>query len=108
MVVGSALIAATLYCCVGVSGFSGSFRPMTVKVSSFLSGKLRSPYHAVASNNNLSTERLDTKQHQGINAGGSLLEMNCRDQHEFELSVGHAMDTLRTDYPDILTENPGM
>jgi len=32
--------------------------------------------------------------------------MICKDQHEFELSVGHAMDILRDDYPVILTSNP--
>jgi hypothetical protein len=39
---------------------------------------------------------------------GSPLGMICQDQNEFELSVGHAMDTLRSDYPDILTDKPGM
>ena len=29
-------------------------------------------------------------------------------QHEFELKVGKALDTLRTDYPDMLTKSPGM
>ncbi|KAG7342085.1 DUF2358 domain containing protein [Nitzschia inconspicua] len=37
---------------------------------------------------------------------GSPLEMICKDQQEFELQVGHAMDTLRDDYPHILTKNP--
>lgn len=32
--------------------------------------------------------------------------MICKDQQEFELQVGHAMDTLRDDYPHILTKNP--
>jgi hypothetical protein len=33
--------------------------------------------------------------------------MICKDQQEFEMQVGHAMDTLRDDYPHILTKNPG-
>jgi hypothetical protein len=37
---------------------------------------------------------------------GSPLEMLCTDKHEFELQVGRAMDTLRDDYPYILTKNP--
>lgn len=85
----------------GVAGFSSS-RPMVSKVDSLLSG--RSPCNAV-STSSLSTERLDTRQ-QGINPG-SPLDMLCKDQHEFELSVGHAMDVLRDDYPLILTSNPG-
>ena len=39
---------------------------------------------------------------------GSPLDMIVKDQQEFELDVGHAMDVLRDDYPVILTENPGM
>ena len=38
---------------------------------------------------------------------GSPLSMICKDQEEFELHVGHAMDVLRTDYPSILTVKPG-
>ena len=32
--------------------------------------------------------------------------MICKDQNDFELDVGHAMDTLKTDYQKILTQNP--
>lgn len=86
---------------IGVAGFS-SFRPLVSKVESPGGGaKVR---NAVAPT--LSTERLDTKQQQGISPG-SPLDMICKDQHEFELSVGHAMDVLRTDYDTILTTNPG-
>ena len=38
---------------------------------------------------------------------GSPLEMICKDQNEFELCVGKAMDTLRDHYPHLLTKNPG-
>jgi hypothetical protein len=34
-------------------------------------------------------------------------EMICMDRHEFEMQVGRAMDTLRSDYPLLLTHNPG-
>lgn len=54
----------------------------------------------------LSTDRLDARPNQGIPFVVSPLDMVCNDQHEFELSVGHAMDVLRTDYPSILTVNP--
>jgi hypothetical protein len=89
----------------GVAGFSG-LRPMTSKAHVFLTTNQRSlPCNAVPPS--LSTERLDTRpQQQGIQPG-SPLDMICRDQHEFELSVGHAMDTLRSDYPHILTHKPG-
>merc|ERR1712107_549325 len=43
---------------------------------------------------------------QGTLSVVSPLNMVCNDHHEFELSVGHAMDVLRTDYPSILTANP--
>jgi len=60
----------------------------------------------------LSIDRLEnnTPRKQSPEGGvppGSPLDMICKDQHEFELSVGRAMDTLRTDYPHILTHNPG-
>jgi hypothetical protein len=48
----------------------------------------------------------DISRKSGIPAG-SPLEMICKDQNEFELCVGKAMDTLRDDYPHILTKNPG-
>jgi hypothetical protein len=32
---------------------------------------------------------------------------NHYDRQEFEMQVGRAMDTLRTDYPDILIKDPG-
>ena len=35
-------------------------------------------------------------------------EQQQQQQHEFELKVGKALDTLRTDYPDMLTKSPGM
>lgn len=38
---------------------------------------------------------------------GSPLAMILLDQQEFELEVGHAMDVLRKDYPDILHTKPG-
>jgi len=85
----------------GVAGFS-AFRPMA---ASKLDG-LKVARNAVPPSSTLSTERLDTKQQQGI-CTSSPLDMLCKDQHEFELSVGHAMDVLRTDYPSILTVNPG-
>jgi hypothetical protein len=36
------------------------------------------------------------------------ISTSSEQQHEFELKVGKALDTLRSDYPDILTESPGM
>mmetsp|Transcript_61077 Transcript_61077/g.149529 ORF Transcript_61077/g.149529 Transcript_61077/m.149529 type:complete len:584 (+) Transcript_61077:244-1995(+) len=33
-------------------------------------------------------------------------ESLCMDRQEFEMQVGRAMDTLRSDYPDLLTHNP--
>ncbi len=40
--------------------------------------------------------------------GASPLEKNiCEEQREFELKLGKALDTLRKDYPKILTEDPG-
>lgn len=39
--------------------------------------------------------------------GASPLEKNiCEEQREFELKLGKALDTLRKDYPKILTEDP--
>lgn len=29
------------------------------------------------------------------------------DQNDFELEIGRALDTLRSDYPNMLTESPG-
>lgn len=88
----------------GVAGFSG-LRPMTTKADILLNQRKSSSCNAVPPT--LSTDRLDTKsQQQGIQPG-SPLDMICKDQHEFELAVGHAMDSLRTDYPDILTVRPG-
>eukprot|EP00339_Tiarina_fusa_P029930 CAMPEP_0117014044 /NCGR_PEP_ID=MMETSP0472-20121206/11472_1 /TAXON_ID=693140 ORGANISM="Tiarina fusus, Strain LIS" /NCGR_SAMPLE_ID=MMETSP0472 /ASSEMBLY_ACC=CAM_ASM_000603 /LENGTH=88 /DNA_ID=CAMNT_0004717515 /DNA_START=331 /DNA_END=593 /DNA_ORIENTATION=+ len=34
------------------------------------------------------------------------LQMISEDQQEFEMCVGHAMDVLRSDYPEILNDNP--
>lgn len=102
--VATVLMAASVYSGVGVAGFSSAVRPITSKVNSILSGKSRPPCHAVAPS--LSTERSDTKL-QGSSPGAPMDSNSYKDQHEFELSVGHAMDTLRTDYPDILTNNPG-
>ena len=40
--------------------------------------------------------------------GASPLEKNiCEEQRQFELKLGKALDTLRKDYPKILTEDPG-
>jgi hypothetical protein len=33
--------------------------------------------------------------------------MICDERQEFELNLGKAVDTLKHDYPDILTEPPG-
>jgi hypothetical protein len=49
---------------------------------------------------------LSSRGASGIPAA-SALSMICEDQQEFEMKVGHAMDVLRTDYPNILTCNPG-
>eukprot|EP00429_Kryptoperidinium_foliaceum_P003975 CAMPEP_0176025966 /NCGR_PEP_ID=MMETSP0120_2-20121206/12712_1 /TAXON_ID=160619 /ORGANISM="Kryptoperidinium foliaceum, Strain CCMP 1326" /LENGTH=439 /DNA_ID=CAMNT_0017359157 /DNA_START=79 /DNA_END=1398 /DNA_ORIENTATION=- len=85
---------------IGVAAFS-SFSPVTSKTDA----SRKMPFNAVPPL--LSAERLDTwqKQQQGIKPG-SPLDMICKDQQEFELAVGHAMDTLRTDYREILTSNP--
>lgn len=37
---------------------------------------------------------------------GSPLNMICDERREFELNLGKAMDTLKKDYPDILTQAP--
>jgi hypothetical protein len=109
---------------VGVAGFAG-LRPMTSKAAMLLTnGGYSSQSHphprncasSSKSNNkifavppSLSTDRLETRRRQQTGPQpGSPLDMICRDQHEFELSVGHAMDTLRSDYPEILTQKPGM
>ena len=50
---------------------------------------------------------LSSRGASGIPAG-SALSMICEDQQqEFDMNVGHAMDVLRTDYPEILTCQPG-
>jgi hypothetical protein len=33
---------------------------------------------------------------------------SCEERQEFELNLGKAVDTLKNDYPDILTCPPGM
>jgi hypothetical protein len=38
---------------------------------------------------------------------GSVLKMICDERQEFEVNLGKAVDTLKHDYPDILTEPPG-
>jgi hypothetical protein len=38
---------------------------------------------------------------------GTPLRMICDEQREFELNLGKAVDTLKHDYPYILTEHPG-
>lgn len=62
---------------------------------------------AVASNSDVTSTRRGSSGGGSGLPPGSPLEMICMDQHEFELQVGHAMDTLRDDYPHILTKNPG-
>jgi hypothetical protein len=37
---------------------------------------------------------------------GSVLKMICDERQEFEVNLGKAVDTLKHDYPDILTEPP--
>lgn len=39
---------------------------------------------------------------------GTPLRMLCDEQREFELNLGKAVDTLKHDYPYILTDQPGM
>jgi hypothetical protein len=102
--VAAVLIAASVYSgnAGRVAGFSSSFRPMAT------ANKVTSKHTVYSS---LPAERLDT-EHQGINLPPPLdiptgNTNNGFDEHEFELSVGHAMDTLRTDYPKILTLSPG-
>ena len=110
---------------IGVAGFAG-LRSMTSKADMLLmmnrchssqshphprnrASNKNSNNHIFAVPPSLSTDRLETRRRQQTRVQpGSPLDMICRDQHEFELSVGHAMDTLRSDYPDILTNKPGM
>ena len=44
---------------------------------------------------------------QSSNSPVTPLPMLLEDKHEFELNLGRAVDTLKQDYPDILTEAPG-
>ena len=94
-------MALALVSGLGVAAFSSS-RPLASTGDSLLAS--RSPCKAV-STSSLSTERLDTRQ-LGLGPS-SPLGLLGKDQHEFELSVGHAMDILRDDYQVILTSNPG-
>jgi hypothetical protein len=38
---------------------------------------------------------------------GSPLDMICEEEESYEIHVGRALDTLRRDYPHILTDQPG-
>jgi hypothetical protein len=74
--------------------------PMTMKLSD---GSSRQP-----STSSPSRDLSSRSSQRGVGPpAGSPLAMICQDQEEFELNVGHAMDTLRSDYPDILTAKPG-
>ena len=42
-----------------------------------------------------------------VPAPRSPLDMICDEGHEFELNLGKAVDTLKQDYPDMLTDPPG-
>ena len=72
-------------------------RPMTMKVVSDMS-RTSSNQPELNTRNSFPSSRVPP---------GSPLSMICKDQHEFEMKVGHAMDVLRTDYTCILTDNPG-
>jgi hypothetical protein len=74
-------------------------------VASLLSSRSTSRRAVISSNSDISSSTARNRSN-GI-LSGSPLEMICKDQQEFELQVGHAMDTLRDDYPHILTKNPG-
>ena len=88
--------AAILFSCCATSAVA-AFSAPTMKADLFRrSSNLR----------NSEIEKSTRRRGQGIPAG-SPLEMICKDQHDFEMQVGHAMDVLRQDYPCILSENPG-
>jgi hypothetical protein len=81
----------------GVAAFSSPSSMMTMKVD--LVGR-RTTSTTESSSNQMGGRKL------GIPTG-SQLDMICQDQNEFEMSVGHAMDVLRQDYPHILNDKPG-
>jgi len=91
---GIAAAAILLSCC--ATSAVAAFSAPTMKADLFRrSSNLR----------NSEIEKSTRRRGQGIPAG-SPLEMICKDQHDFEMQVGHAMDVLRQDYPCILSENP--
>lgn len=56
-----------------------------------------------------STRRVQTRMPSPTAAPpSSELKMICDERQEFELNLGKAVDTLKNDYPDILTCPPGM
>ena len=53
------------------------------------------------------TSTKDNKTNIGHGRSDSPLSMICEERKEFELNLGKAMDTLKKDYPYMLTEAPG-
>jgi hypothetical protein len=85
---------------------TSNYHKRSTSTSTFSSSSSR---RAVASSSSSDVSSSNRRGGGGSGGGvppGSPLEMICKDQQEFELSVGHAMDTLRDDYPQILTKNP--
>jgi hypothetical protein len=57
----------------------------------------------LTSTNSLSSTRTTLHRHSSHLS----ISTSSEQQHEFELKVGKALDTLRSDYPRILTKSPG-
>jgi len=57
----------------------------------------------------LSRKRVEQQQQNSVQtkpSAGSPLGMIVDERHEFELALGKCLDTLRSDYPNILVSNP--
>ena len=126
VVVSSLLLSvAFILCGDEVTGFSlkrGCWSPLTMKLSSSSDVQSTGRQQTFTPNNsrrdqlgnsNIRNNNSDNKSTSASSRRnlspppGSPLSMICNDQDEFELNVGHAMDVLRSDYPDILTVKPG-